>query len=242
MKIAEQIRKTIDKLPTGEPFGYAQLKILPSQFSTAAKAIERLQKKGEITKISKGIFFKPKQTALGALGPNYVAILTNYLFKNNKRVGYITGVELYNSLNLTTQIAFKTKVATNVGLKKIELGWLKSYAVKAYAKVTEENYKLLGYLDVLKDILKIPDSSPVEIVKIMRTKILALTEIELKEIIKLALKYPPRVRALLGAILEDIFGQKFDIIALKKSLNPASTYKLSLKKEDLGNIQNWNIK
>jgi hypothetical protein len=36
---------------------------------------------------------------------------------------------------------------------------LKATAVKSYADVTELNYKLLGILDALKDIKRIPDSN-----------------------------------------------------------------------------------
>jgi hypothetical protein len=32
------------------------------------------------------------------------------------------------------------------------VGWSKTNCVKAYVKVTEENYPLLGILDALKDI------------------------------------------------------------------------------------------
>ena len=48
MKVAEQIRKTIESIPESEPFGYADLGIEPANFVTAAKALERMQKKGTI--------------------------------------------------------------------------------------------------------------------------------------------------------------------------------------------------
>ena len=62
MKVAAQIREKIKEIPESEPFGYAQLGISPGNFFTAAKALERLQKKGVIKKVSKGIFFKPQKT------------------------------------------------------------------------------------------------------------------------------------------------------------------------------------
>ena len=95
MKIAAQIRERIKKIPESEPFGYVDLDIAPADFFTAAKAIERLQKKGEIKKVSKGIFYKPKISVFGELPPNYNSILQNYLYEGNKRTGYVTGYALY---------------------------------------------------------------------------------------------------------------------------------------------------
>ena len=171
MKVAAQIREKIKSIPESEPFGYADLGIEATDFFTAAKALERLQKKGEIKKISKGMFYKPEISIFGEMPPNYDSILQNYLYKAGKRVGYVTGYVLYNQLSLTTQMAFTTKIATNRNLKKINIGWLKTNSVKAYAEVTEENYSLLGILDALKDIKSIPDSSASNAIKILMPKI-----------------------------------------------------------------------
>lgn len=242
MKVAEQMRKTIETIPESQPFGYADLDIEPSDFVTAAKAIERLQKKGTIKKISKGLFYKPATSVFGLMPPDYNSILQNYLYMGNKRTGYVTGYALYNQLSLTTQMAFTTKIATNRKLKKINIGWLKAYSVKAYVEVSEENYLLLGILDALKDIKSIPDSSPTKALKILMPKIKGFTKKDIENLIKYSLSYPPRVRALLGAILEFLFKKEFDLISLKKSLNPISIYKIRIKKEILPTVENWSIK
>ena len=242
MKVAEQIRAKIKKIPEGKPFGYDALGIAPDDFFTAAKALERLQKKGTIKKISKGLFYKPQMTVFGELGPDYNGILKKYLYKDGKRVGYITGTEVYNQLNLTTQMAFRTKIATNRSRKKIDKGWLKTNVVKAYAKVTEANYALLGILDALKDIKKIPDTSTSQAVKILMPKIKLFARKDVETLIQLALQYPPRVKALLGAIIETLFVSEFDLKPLKKTLNPSTTYKLGIKTDILPLAQNWNIR
>jgi hypothetical protein len=241
MKVAAQIREKIKSIPESEPFGYADLGIEATDFFTAAKALERLQKKGEIKKISKGMFYKPEISIFGEMPPNYDSILQNYLYKAGKRVGYVTGYVLYNQLSLTTQMAFTTKIATNRNLKKINIGWLKTNSVKAYAEVTEENYPLLGILDALKDIKSIPDSSASNAIKILMPKIKVFKKNDIENLIKYALQYPPRVRALLGAILENIFRNKFDLLTLKSSLNPSTNFKLGIKNTVLPTTQNWNI-
>jgi len=241
MKVAGQIRTTIEKIPESQPFGYADLGIKPDDFFTAAKALERMQKKGTIKKVSKGVFYKPEMTVFGALGPDYNAILNNLLFKDKKRVGYITGGELYNRLNLTTQNYFRTKIATNSSRKKIEKGWLKTSTVKSYVNITEENYQLLGILDTIKDIKNIADTSTANAIKILAAKMEKFDNPAIESLIKYALQYPPRVRALLGAIVEDRFGNKFNLQPLQTSLNPYTSYKLRLKESDLSTIKNWNL-
>lgn len=242
MKVAEQIRKTIESIPESQPFGYADLGIEPANFVTAAKALERLQKKGTIKKVSKGMFYKPKMTRYGPLGPDYNTILNNFLFKNGKRVGYITGGELYNQLNLTTQNYFRTKVATNISRKKIETGWLKTSTVKSYTEITDENYQLLGILDALKDIKNISDTSTTQVIKILAGKLIKFNQKDIEILIKLSFSYPPRVRALLGSIIEENFTTIVDLSDLKNTLNPSTVYKLKIKESDFPTIKNWNIR
>jgi hypothetical protein len=242
MNVAEQIRKVIEKVPQNKPFGYADLEIKPSDFLAAAKALERLQKKGTIKKVSKGIFYKPQLTILGPLGPDYNAMLNDFLFENGKRVAYITGGELYNQLNLTTQNYFRTKIATNKSRKKIEIGWIKATTVKAYVDVTDENFELLGILDAIKDIKNIADTPTATVFKILAGIIVKLNKDKIENLIALCMNYPPRVRALVGFIIENKFGAEFNLNDLKKSLNPATIYKLNIKENEFANINNWNIK
>ena len=170
MKVAEQIRETISKLPEDKTFGYADLPIGIGEYQTAAKALERMQAKGLIKKMAKGIFYKPIKTVFGDLQPDDSEQLKPYLFKNGKRIAYITGESLYNQMNLTTQIAFRIKIASNRRIN-IDKGAIKAKSVKSYAEVTEENYQLLGFLDAIKDIKKIPDCTVANAVKILSKKL-----------------------------------------------------------------------
>jgi len=240
MKLSEKIRLKINKLPKGITFGYTDLDIEKKDYLSVAKVLERLQKKEIIKKLSKGKFYKPEQTVFGELKPDRADQLKQYLFKNGKRIAYVTGSSLYNQLGLTRQLAFRIKIASRSSRISINRGSLKADAVKSYAEVTEKNYHLLGFLDALKDIKKIPDSNVGVSVKILSSKIEKLNESKQKELIKYALLYPPRVRALLGAILENL-DNSISSKELKNSLNPLSKYRLGLKKTDLPTIDNWYI-
>jgi hypothetical protein len=240
MTLASQIQTKIKKLPEGKSFGYADLGIAREDFQTAAKAIERLRTKGIIKKLSKGVFYKPEQTVFGELLPDYSEQLRPYLYENGKRIAYETGNSLYNQMGLTTQMAFRIKIASRSKRISINRGSLKADAVKSYAEVTEANYELLGFLDAIKDIKRIPDCSVSQAVKILSGKIKNLNEKQISNLEKYALLYPTRVRALTGAMLESL-KIRADTAKLKQSLNPLTKVKLGLKETDLPNINDWNI-
>lgn len=240
MALATEIRKRIKELPEGITFGYEDLRIAKENYTTAAKALERLQKQGIIKKVSKGVFYKPENTVFGELTPDYNELLRTYLFENGKRIAYETGVSLYNRLGLTTQMAFRIKIASRSKRININRGVLKADAVKSYAEVTDSNYEILGILDAFKDIKRIPDCSIEQAVTRLSEIVKTFNDKQSQDFVKYALLYPPRVRALVGAMLENL-NIKTESFKLKDSLNPLTIIKLGLKEKDLATVKNWNI-
>ena len=239
MALAREIRKQVRAFPEGKTFGYSDLCISKNHYTTAAKALERLRKEGLIKKVSKGLFYKPEQTIFGELKPDYGELLRPYLFEKGKRVAYETGISLYNRLGLTTQMAFRIKIATRGKRININRGSLQADAVKSYAEVTDSNYGTLGLLDAFKDIKRIPDSSVGQIIRRLSAIVKELNEKQTESLLEYALVYPPRARALLGAVLENN-GRK-GLEKLKDSLNPLTTFKLGLKDTELPTKSNWYI-
>lgn len=241
MKIAQKIEKQINKIKEGATFKYQQLSIESNEYSAAAKAIERLIDKGIIKRVSTGVFYKPKQTIFGELKPNEEELLKPYLFQNNKRIAYITGISLYNRMGLTTQVPRNIKIASRDKRITVSVGNIKGNPVKSYVDVTDKNYTLLEILDALKDFKKIPDLDKKSGVKIISNQLKKLNLKEIKQLIDCALSYPPRVRAFLGSLLEKI-NISIELQPLKKSLNPLSEYNYGIDKKTLPTITNWNIK
>jgi hypothetical protein len=241
MALASTIRNEIKQFPEGKTFGYADLNISKNDYLTAAKALERFQKEGLIKKLSKGLFYKPKSTVFGDLKPDYTELLRPYLFENGKRVAYETGVALYNRLGLTTQMAFRTKIASRGRRISINRENLIADPVKSYADVTHDNYKILGLLDAFKDIKKIPDCTVEQAVGRLSAIVRELSEKQKKFLLQYAMKYPPRVRALVGALLEYTGVKSKAVQALKDSLNPLTTINLGVDKEVLPTKSNWYI-
>ncbi len=241
MNISKKIEEKVNRFENGKTFTYKDLNIKKEEYTAATKSIERLIKKEIIKRISTGVFYKPKQTVFGELKPDEEKIITLYLFKNGKRIAYITGLLLYNKMGLTTQIPKEISIASNKKRIYISRGNIKANAVKSYVDVTDENYRFLEFLDTLKDFNKIPDLDKKSAITILTNKILELTNKQRNKLIETALAYPPRVSAFLGALLENI-GKKKELRILDDSLNPLSKYKLGLTKELLPTAEKWNIK
>lgn len=241
MGVAQKIEKKIRQLPEGTTFDYQTLMVERNEYTAATKALERLVKKNIINRYSSGVFYKPKQTVFGTLKPNEEELLKTYLFENGKRIAYITGLSLYNRLGLTTQVPKTIKIACRDKRIFASLGSVKGKAVKSYVDVTDDNYYLLELLDALKDFNRIPDLDVNSGIRLLGNKLNGLTDKERDKIIKYALKYPPRVRALLGAILE-IFVKGKDTTLLKNSLNPLSEYQYKIPESVLPNIHDWKLK
>lgn len=240
MKVTEKIEKKIKRMPEGTTFKYQQLDITATEYSAAAKAIERLLDKKIIKRITTGVFYKPMQTVFGELLPRETEIIKPYLYEQGKRIAYITGTALYNNLGLTTQVPKTVKIASRSKRIFINSGSIKAKPVKSYVDVSEDNYYLLEILDVLKDFTKIPDLDKENGIQFLLNRLKELAEKETNKLIKYVLKYPPRVRAFLGALLNEISGQENKI--LKQSLNPLTTYNFRINKKLLTTAPNWNIK
>jgi len=240
MKVTEKITKNIYRMDSGKTFTYRDLLIKKEEYSATAKVLERLIKKGEIKRLSTGVFYKPKKTVFGELKPSDEEVIKPYLFKNGKRIAYITGILLYNKMGLTTQITKEIKISSREKRIYISKGNIKATAVKSYAEVTDNNYFLLELLDALKDFTKIPDLDKKSGIKILKNLLQGLDQNQIFRLIDIALHYPPRVRAFLGALLENL-DRRGKTDKLANSLNPLTEYKLDIEEKTLLTIKNWNI-
>ncbi len=241
MNIAKRIEEKISNIEKGKTFTYKDLTIKREEYSATSKTIERLIKREIIKRISTGLFYKPKKTVFGELLPDNEEILKSYLFKGGKRIAYITGTFLYNKLGLTTQIPQIIKIASREKVIKINKTNIKALPVKSYVEVTNRNYQYLEILDALKDFKKIPDLKIKNGLKILSEILKKLKKGETKKIIKYSLKYPPRTRALLGALLE-ANNIKENLDELQESLNPFTEYSLGIDKNILPTTEKWKIK
>ena len=240
MNITSSIKTKVARIDTGEVFTYDTLSIPQSKFSAAAKALSRLVANGIIKRYKNGLYYKPKQTIFGELKPREDVLLENYLFENDKQIAYVTGVRLYNQLGLTTQVSNVVRLASKDKEIKTKIGNLIIKPAKSYVPITKKNVPLLQLLDVMKDFKNIPDMDKKIGIDFLKEKIDNLSDEDKDKLTSFAKAYPPKVRALLGAILEVLSLDQLSK-SLKGTINYLSRYDFGLSKRILPTISNWNI-
>lgn len=240
MKVTDYIASKIERLPKGYVFTYSDFTTEVNKKEAVIKSLNRLEAKGKIIKLSKGKFYKPEQTPFGTLEPNQKQIVKDLLEKDNKLLGYITGFGIYNQMGFTTQVSNTIQIGKNETRPSLKRGMYNVSFIKQKNTITKENIPLLQLLDVIRFIKRIPDTSITTSIQRLKALLAILDSNKQQNMIRLSMKYPPVTRALLGAILEDL-QTSATLIDLKKSLNPITVYKLSLKENTLPTIKNWNI-
>ncbi len=237
MSVAEITRTFVSEIADGKLFTYDDIPC-PNKSSVAIE-LSRLFKKGAIKKVSKGKFYKPKQRKFGELEPSYVEKVKSLIKASDDDV-YETGCNVFRQLGLTTQVANNIVLASNKQYKKVVIDNITVQFVPARVSVEQDSIYLLQILDALKDIKKIPATTPSMTVQRIKELIETLSLEQLQDITRFALKYTPRTRALLGAILQGL-GKLSFTNKLKRSLNPLSSYKIDIDVQVLPNKKEWNI-
>lgn len=117
------------------------------------KTIERMCKSGELVKIAKGAFYLPKKSKYGIVPLSDKEII--YAFTKNN-TGTVVGYSLYNSLNLTTQVA-KTIEIMSSKPEKIKKTIRNIVVHRIKIDYTENVVKLIQCLEVLQNYNSIQD-------------------------------------------------------------------------------------
>jgi len=238
MVIARLIRDKLSVTPAGVVLTTRDFGVEMRYQPALAKALNRLVLQGELQKIAKGKYYIPKTTIFGKLKPADSELVKDFLEQDGKVVGYITGTTAFASMGLTTQISSSILIGTNRYRRPTTRNGVKvSFLLQGNA-ITANNIPLLRTLDALRFIKEIPAASPDECVTNIRKAINTFSEEQKQELAELSLAYTPYVRALLGAIYENM---GLDTELIRQTLNGVTSYKLPISDNVLPNKRNWNI-
>ena len=239
MKTTDYIVYIIDRFPKGFVFTYADFNREVSQKQALIKALNRMVLSGKIAKLSKGKYYKPETTPFGDLLPNQKQVVKDLMEEKGKINGYLTGYSIYNQLGLTTQVSNTIQIGKNEIRPSFKRDRYTIDFIKQKNNITKDNVPLLQILDAIRYVKKIPDTnttnSCIRFIDILRQ----LKEKDFLLIMRLAIKYPPATRALLGAILDELNSTKTE--TLYNSLNPITKYKLAGAFSVLSAAEKWNI-
>jgi hypothetical protein len=175
------------------------------------------------------------------LQPSSYEIVKDFIEKNGRLIGYITGYSIYNHLLLTTQISNEIQIGTNQYRRAIKRGIYKISFILQPNPITRNNYRLLQMLDSVRFVRSIPATTTDEAIQRLIQIFSELTTKEQEKITKLALKYTDYVRALTAAILDNNNAEKSLLEMLDKSLNGVSLYKLGISETVLPTKTKWRI-
>ena len=238
MKVTDNIEYTINRLPKGYIFTYADFVTQVNKKEAVIKALNRMAKSGKISKLSKGRYYKPEKTPFGNLLPNQEQVVKDLLEDDGKIVGYLTGYSIYNKLGFTTQVGNIIQIGKNETRPQFKRGLYTIAFLKQKNTITKENIPLLQILDTIRTIKKIPDARIDESSKRLLSVVEDMTDRQ--ALVRLAMKYPPSTRALLGAVLEDL-GNLTIASPLFESLNPITKYRFDGVEKVIKSSQKWNI-
>lgn len=241
MNISKEIRKKIVIFPDDYVFRASDFEMESQNQSAVVKALNRMAATGEISKLSKGKFYKPRKTQFGELKPSAYQIAKDYIERDGKLIGYITGYSAYNALGLTTQISSYIQIGTNKSRRAVKRDKYTISFIMQQNTITKKNIEILRILDAVRFIREIPATTPNEACIRLKEIIKDLNDEQKEMLVKCSLKYTNYVRALCGAILEDIGYDGNSLDSIRKSLNGVTNYHLPISESVLPNRQNWRI-
>lgn len=147
----------LDNYKENEPIFLADLQIDGMTRTNIRQRIKKLTDAGKVKRFDNGIYFLPKKTIFKSgsqLAPEKV-LECKYLRDKDERCGYVSGLMFFHQLGLTTQVPMMYEVVSNKATNDYrETSLAKSRVIvrKPKVPVTEKNYKLLQFLDMLKDV------------------------------------------------------------------------------------------
>lgn len=225
--LSKQVEAAVEGLNTDFVFTYKDLNLPSNMSANVIRKLNRMVEAGIITKLSKGRYYKPRQTVFGTLKPSQEEIVKDLLKKDGKTVGYLTGYSIFNQLGLTTQISNIIEIGTNVRRNKMRRGNYEIRFMLQLNPIRPSDIPLLQYLDAIRAIKNIPNASPSNSYQRLKTIMSNIDEKSVRRMITLAQNYSPMARALTGAMLESVFGSAISE-PLYKTLNPVTYYKVGL--------------
>ncbi|WP_302609688.1 DUF6088 family protein [uncultured Bacteroides sp.] len=241
MTVSKKIKQTISEFPDDFVFAVSDLDCDVSQREAAARALQRMAENGEISKLSNGKYYKPRVTVFGNLKPSPAQVAKEFLVKDGRVIGYLTGATAFSQYSLTTQISSGIQIGTNYYRRPLKRGNYNISFVLQPNDIKEDAIDLFRLLDCLKFIKEIPGTTPNEACKRIICIISGLDDNEKKKMAEYALNYAPSVKALLGAIMEYLECGDNIIEPLRQSLNGISKYRIPITDAVLPNKLKWRI-
>jgi len=232
--VAKAVRRRIER--HGERFWrYSDFADLP--ITAVTKALSRLEKSGQLQRLSKGVYYRSRPTAFGVSRPNKTLLQP---MAAEKTPVFPAGLAAAGVLGLTTQNSSRQEVSTSaLSLPRKLLG--EDTIVYRSRPAAWRRLKPgdAAMLETLRKRASTSEFSREETLRRILEQLSATGRFE--ALMEVALTEPPRVRAMLGAMGQQLKKPKKYLQRLRASLNPASRYDFGLL-AGLQHAEFWNAR
>jgi len=231
---AEQVRRRIER--GGERlWRFEDFRDLP--FTAVAQTLSRLVTAGVIERLSKGTYYRTRQTAFGKSRPSPAAIQK---LASRRKTLFPSGIAAANLLGFTTQSGRRNELATShLSLPRKLVGQdtvIHTRRPEAWSTLSEMDAAIL---DFLRHGGRLSELSPEDTIRRMLELLSSPGRYE--RLARVADTEPPRVRAMLGALGEQLGKRAKVLNALRESLNPLSRFDFGIL-AGLPNARSWQAK
>jgi hypothetical protein len=228
--VRERIKRGGERLWRLEDF-----KGMPS--TAVAQALSRMTRQGVLERLSKGVYYRSRQTTFGKSIPNPTAL--RRLASRRQNI-FPSGIAAASLLGFTTQSTRRGEVSTSaLSLPRKLIGAdtvIHTRRPEAWVGLSETEAALL---DFLRRGGRTSELTPEETVR--KTLTLLSNKGVFDRLLKVADSEPPRVRALLGALAEEIGESEAILARLRGSLNPLSRFDFGLL-SGLSHARSWQAR
>lgn len=192
--------------------------------NAVAIALMRLVRQGELERVGKGLYYRSKETPFGRSRPNPSRI--RELAKKSKRL-FPAGTGAANLLGFTTQVPARSEVATSAGSVPRQLVGRETKVhnrrPSSWDGLRDEDATILDFLR------RRGQTSELSAQQTVRRLLKLFSEGgRFERLLKVASTEPPRVRAMLGAIGQELRKPKKQLQSLRRGLNPLSRFDFGL--------------
>lgn len=130
---------------------------LPVSDNNLRQMFKTLCDSGKIKRFDTGIYYIPKKSVLKngvPLAADEVAV-AKYIIKKGKIDGFYSGYTFANQLGISTQVPYVKEIVSNNASTRVKEVTVRNKRIllrRARTTITNENYVVLQFLDLLKDL------------------------------------------------------------------------------------------
>ena len=189
-------------------------------FTAVAQSLSRLTREGVLQRLGKGLYYRPRPTAFGPSKPNPAVVRA---LPVRRAAVFPSGTAAANLLGFTTQNPARVEVATTgTSLPRLIVGKetvVHTRRPESWRGLSETDAALL---DFLRSRGRAGELSPEDTVR--RLIRLVREDGRFARLLGVAEGEPPRVRAMLGAVGQQIGKPGGALAGLRRGLNPLSRF------------------